>query len=58
MGDRSIPAAGKFDSSEILNEVPVPADHPRSFLLSRLMQRGQQPCADSDEQGRSWMVFG
>jgi hypothetical protein len=25
-------AAGKFDRLEILNEIPMPADHPRSFL--------------------------
>jgi hypothetical protein len=50
--------AGKFDSLEILNEILMPADHPRSFLLPRLVQGGQQPCPDPDAQRRSWMIFG
>jgi hypothetical protein len=50
--------AGKFDSVEILNEIPMPADHSRSFLLPRLVQGGQQPCPDPDTQRRSRMVFG
>ncbi|MEH2499392.1 hypothetical protein V1294_005871 [Bradyrhizobium sp. AZCC 1678] len=52
------PTAGKFDSLKILNEIPMPADHSRSFLLPRLVQGGQQPCPDSDAQRRSWMAFG
>jgi hypothetical protein len=52
------PTAGKFDSPEILNEIPMSADHARSFLLPRFVQGGQQPCPDSDAQRGSWMVFG
>jgi hypothetical protein len=52
------PTAGKFDRLEILNEIAMPADHPRGFLLPRLAQGGQQPCPDSDAQRRSWVVFG
>jgi hypothetical protein len=52
------PTAGKFDSLEILDEIPMPTDHPRSFLRPRLVQGGQQPRPDSDAQRRSWMVFG
>jgi len=50
--------AGKFDHLKILNEIPMPADHPRRFLLSGFVQGGQQPCPDSDAQRRSLMVFG
>jgi len=52
------PTAGKFDRSEILNEIAMPADHPRGFLLPRLVQGDQQPCPDSDAQRRSWVAFG
>jgi hypothetical protein len=34
------PTAGKFDRLEILNEIPMPADHSRSFLPPRLVQGG------------------
>jgi hypothetical protein len=58
MGDGSIPVAGKFDSLEIPNEIAVPADHMRRFLLSGVVQSRQQPCPDSDGQRRLWMAFG
>jgi hypothetical protein len=54
----SSPTAGKFDRLEILNEISVPAHHTRRFLLSRFVQSRQQPCPDSDGQGRLWMAFG
>jgi hypothetical protein len=58
MGSGSIPVAGTFDSLEILNEIAVPADHPRGFLLSGFVQSRLQPCPDSGGQRRLWMAFG
>jgi hypothetical protein len=52
------PATVKFDSLEILNEIPMPVDQSRRFLLSRFVQSHQQPCPDSDSQRRLWMAFG
>jgi hypothetical protein len=45
-------ATGKFDSLEILNEIPVPVDHTRGFLLSRFVQSRQQRCPNSGCQRR------
>jgi hypothetical protein len=52
------PTAGRFDHLEILNEIAMPADHARGFLLPRLVQGGEQPGPDSDAQGGLWMAFG
>jgi len=40
MGFLLHPTTGKFDSLKILNQIPMPADYSRSFLLPRFVQGG------------------